>query len=129
MEKDTLSTMEWFERFLLALLFIVIGTIIMIVFSPWKPLLGRVDDYLGRVSLIIILTVVVWVVQKSKHFQKYGEVFYGLLILTIAVSLDWIMGIYLIKHVGVGDNTPAGWALQKLNECIVIISTVIILTT
>jgi len=128
MINDRISKKELGERILLALLFVAIGAFIMIVFSPWKPLLGRVNDYLGRISLIILLSVTVLLVRRSRRFEKYWQVFYGLLVLTVAVSLDWIIGIYLIDYVGVHDNTPTGWALQKLNECVVIVSVVIILT-
>jgi membrane protease YdiL (CAAX protease family) len=128
MINDRISKKELGERILLALLFVAIGAFIMIVFSPWKPLLGRVNDYLGRISLIILLSGTVLLVRRSRRFEKYWQVFYGLLVLTVAVSLDWIIGIYLIDYVGVHDNTPTGWALQKLNECVVIVSVVIILT-
>jgi membrane protease YdiL (CAAX protease family) len=128
MKKVDVSEKEWVERILLAIFFIAVGSIIMIVFSPWHPLLGRAHDYLGRIGLIIILSVTVWVVQQSSHYKKYGPVIYALLVLTVAVSLDWIIGKYLIHQVGVHDTTPKGWALQKLNEGLVVISAVILLT-
>jgi len=128
MEKDTSLKNGRGKRIFIALLFIAIASIIMIVFSPWSPILGRVNDYLGRIGLIIMLAVTVWMVRNSRNYKKYWQVFYGLLILTVAVSLDWIIGIYLIDYVGIKDSTPAGWALQKLNECIVIVSVVIIFT-
>jgi membrane protease YdiL (CAAX protease family) len=128
MKNNRISKTEWGERILLAFLFIAIGSLIMIVFSPWKPLLGRVNDYLGRIALNFFLLVTVLLVRRSRRFEKYWQVFLGLLILVVAVSLDWIIGIYLIDYVGVHDTTPAGWALQKLNECFVIVSVVILLT-
>ena len=128
MKTNQLLVREQWERILLAFLFIAIGSLIMIVFSPWNPLLGRANDYLGRISLIILLSVIVSLLQKSKQYKKYGQIFYGLLILLVAVSLDWIIGIYLIKYVGIRDTTPSGWAFQKLNECVVIVSVVILLT-
>ena len=79
-------------------------------------------------SLIILLSVIVLLLKKSKQYKKYGQIFYGLLILLVAVSLDWIIGIYLIKYLGIRDTTPSGWAFQKLNECVVIVSVVILLT-
>jgi len=128
MKKNRILGKELGERLLLAFLFIAIGSLIMIVFSPWKPQLGRVNDYLGRIGLIILLFVTVLWVRRNRRFKKYWQVFFGLLVLTVAVSLDWIIGIYLIDYVGVHDNTPIGWALQKLNECVVIVSVVILLT-
>ena len=128
MKNNRILGKELGERLLLAFLFIAIGSLIMIVFSPWKPQLGRVNDYLGRIGLIILLLVTVLLVRRNRRFEKYWQVFFGLLVLTVAVSLDWIIGIYLIDYVGVHDNTPTGWALQKLNECVVIVSVVILLT-
>lgn len=128
MEKDSRLKNGRGERIIFALLFIALGSTIMIVFSPWSPILGRANDYLGRIGLITLLAVTVWIIQSNNRIEKYGQVFYGLLVLAVAVSLDYIMGIYLIEYVGIKDSTPAGWALQKLNECIVIVSVVITLT-
>ncbi len=128
MENDHLSNRAWGERLLLALLFVAIGSLIIIVFNPWKPLLGRVHDYLGRIGLIGLLLVPVLLVRGSKRFERHWQVLCGLLVLAVAVSLDLIISIYLIDHVGVHDTTPAGWALQKLNECLVVVSVIILLT-
>jgi len=128
MRSNRLSAREWGERILLALFFTALGSLIMIVFSPWRPMLGRLADYLGRIGLIVLLLVAVLLVRRSRRFEKYWQILLGLLILAIAVSLDWVFGIYLIDHVGVIDTTPAGWALLKLNECAVIVCVVILFT-
>jgi membrane protease YdiL (CAAX protease family) len=49
-------------------------------------------------------------------------------VLTLAVSLDWMLSKYFINYLGVTDNTPAGWAYQKLFEFVVIVGTVVTLT-
>jgi len=98
----------------------------MIVFSPWRPLLDRVTDYLARAGLIILLLIAALSARRSKRYQKYWQILFGLLLLTIAVSLDFIFSIYLIDYLGVTDKTPAGWAIQKLNESIVIICVIIL---
>ena len=118
----------WGERIVLALLFVAIGSLIMIVFSPWRPLLGKINDYLGRIGLITLLIVAVLLARQSNYFEKYWLILFGLLIMAVAVSLDWIFGVYLIEHLGIKDNSPAGWALPKLNECIVIVSVIIVFT-
>lgn len=128
MKNNHLSAKEWGERIVLALLFIAIGSLVMIVFSPWRPLLGIVADYLGRIGLIVLLLVVVLLVRKSKRYENHAQVLLGLLIMIIAVSLDWVFGIYLIKHLGVSGNTPVGFALLKLNECAVVVCVIILFT-
>jgi hypothetical protein len=47
--------------------------------------------------------------------------------MAVAVSLDWIFSIYLIKYLRVDGNTPVGYALQKMNELFVVGVTVIFL--
>ena len=96
MKNNRLSAREWGERIGLALLFTTIGLLIMVVFSPWRPLLGRVNDYLGRIGLIAILLAAVLLARRSKRFEKYWQVLLGLLIMAIAVSLDWIFATYLL---------------------------------
>jgi len=128
MKDNRLSAREWGERIALALLFIAIGSLIMVVFSPWRPLLGRVADYLGRISLTALLLALMLLAHRSQRFEKYRSVLLGLFIMSVAVSIDWIFGIYLIDYLGVTDETPAGWALTKLNECIVIVCVIILFT-
>jgi membrane protease YdiL (CAAX protease family) len=128
MKNNRLSTKEWGERILLALLFTAIGSLIMIVFSPLRPLLDRAVDYLGRIGLISLLLIAVLLVRKSTRFEKYWQVLLGLLILAIAVSLDWVFGRYLMDSLGVNGNTPVSFALLKLNECVVVVCTVVLFT-
>jgi membrane protease YdiL (CAAX protease family) len=128
MKSNHLSAREWGERIVLALLFAAIGSLIMIVFSPWRPLLDRFNDYLGRIGLIVLLLVAAWLVRRSRRYEKYWQVLFGLFIMAVAVSLDWVFGIYLIKYLGVNGNTPAGYALLKLNECAVIVCVIILFT-
>ena len=123
-----LSAGEWAERIFLAILFAAIGLLIMVVFSPWHPLLDRVNDYLGRIALISILLIALWVFRSKKHYINHRQILIGLFIMAVAVSLDWVFGLYLIDSLSIKDNTPAGFALLKLNECMVIVCVIVIFT-
>ncbi len=128
MKENSLSAREWRERIILALLFMAIGSLIMVVFSPWAPLLDKVTDYLGRFGLAVLLLTLTLLASRASQFEKYRPLLLGLFIMSVAVSLDWIFGIYLIEYLGVTDGSPAGWALLKLNECIVIVGVNILFT-
>jgi len=128
MNTNRLSTLEWVERVIFVLLFVAIGAVIIVVFSPLRPMLGRTDDYLGRIGMIVLLLLAVLWARKNSRFQRYELVLFGLLILAIAVSLDRFISVYLVDYLGVSDATAAGWAIPKLNECVVVISVVILLT-
>jgi membrane protease YdiL (CAAX protease family) len=128
MEGDRLSAGQWRERFVLAFLFTVIGSLVMIVFSPLRPVLEWGADYLGRIVLIALLLVAVGLVRKSARYSQYLSILIGLLILAIAVSLDWIFGRYLMDSLGIDGNSPASFTLLKLNEGFIVVCMVILFT-
>lgn len=125
-----LSAREWVERIVLAFLFIAIGGFVIIVFSPWGngPLLGKVDDYLAKIGVSALLLTAALLARRSTRFQRYWQLLFACFILTVTVSLQWVFGIHIDGYLGVHSNTPAGNALQKLNECFVVVSVVITLT-
>jgi len=128
MEKHRLTGQKWLERIVLAVLFIALGALIIIVFSPLRPLLDKIPDYLGRIGLIVILLVLVLVSKKSRVLEKFHPLLLGLLILLVAVTLSWIFAIYLLTYVDVNDRTPMGFSLLKLNEALISVGVVILLT-
>ncbi|MGA2504118.1 MAG: hypothetical protein ABSG01_08520 [Anaerolineales bacterium] len=128
MENNRPSAGKWSERLFLVLFFTVIGSLVMIVFSPLRPVLERGADYLGRIGLIALLMIAVGLVRKSARYDKYLPVLVGLLILAVVVSLDWIFGRYLMDSLGVDGSTPASFALLKLNEGFIVVCLVILFT-
>jgi uncharacterized protein len=128
MKNNRLSAEEWGERIVLALLFIVIGGLVYLVFSPLRPMLHERQDYLGRIGLIVFLLAAFLLVRRSARLQKYAQVVLGMLIMTSVVFLDRVFSIFIIVYLGVGDTTPAGWAIQKVNEAAVVICALILFT-
>jgi membrane protease YdiL (CAAX protease family) len=128
MNRQPIVVKEWLERIILALVFILIGGLIIIVFSPLRPLLDPVLDYLGRIGLTTVLLISALAVRRCKKLEKFWPVAYGLFVLAITVSLDWIISVYLLEYMGIDGNTATGFALMKLNECGVVIGSVILFT-
>jgi membrane protease YdiL (CAAX protease family) len=128
MEINRPSAGKWSERLVLVLLFTVIGSLVMIVFSPLRPVLERGADYLGRIGLIGLLLISAVILRKSTRYSRFLPVLVGLLILAVVVSLDWIFGRYLMDSLGVDGTTPASFALLKLNEGFVVVCMVILFT-
>ena len=118
MGNNRISTREWIERTVLALVFIFIGGIGIVVFNPWgrQWIANRVDNYLWRVGLSFLLLVISWLVCRSERYRKLGQITFALFVLFAAISLDWVLGRFLFDSLHVSDATPAGWALPKLNE-------------
>ncbi len=131
MMNNRLTTREWGERIVLALVFIAVGAAIMVVFKPWGHQYfndNQIENYLWRIGLSVLLLGVTWWVHKIPRLEKYWQIFLALFILSVAVSLDWVFGRFLFDTLHVSDTTPAGWAYQKLNEVFLIVCVIIIFT-
>ncbi len=130
-EKDTPKTSLWIKSAAL-LLFLGVGALIMVVFSPLRPIFDKsgqyAADYLGRIMLVVLLYVSVVLVKKNEKTAALLPVLGGLLIMAVAVSLDWIFAVYLLKYLQVDGNSPVGYFLQKLNELFVVGVVVIAMT-
>jgi uncharacterized protein len=128
MNHQPIISKEWVEKISLALVFILIGGLITVVFSPLRPLLDPIPDYIGRIGLTAALLVAALLLRQHKSANQYWPVVYGLFVMAAAVTLDWVFANYLILKLGVYGNSPTGFALLKLNECAVIVAAVILFT-
>ena len=128
MDGNRFSKGELIARIILAILFLVVGFMIYIVFSPLRPMLDPRSDYVGRFILISLLLITTLLIRKIKSLQRFAQVSKGLLIMSVAVALDYIISVYLLQELGVNINTPSGFTLQKLNECVVVVSVIVSLT-
>lgn len=131
MKTNHLSAKEWGERVIFALLFTGIAAAIMIVFNPWgseSVLENKMTDYLARIGAVLLLLAAALLARRSRRFEKYWRILFALFTLIVAISLARIFGIHLIKHLGVNDAAPIGWALPKLNECFVVVCVIVVFT-
>jgi uncharacterized protein len=122
-----LTPAGWIERIVLALAFTGTGGLIWLVFSPYRPWLKGASDQTGRLILILALGAAVWLLRRNGRTAKYAPVFLGLWIMAVAISVDRWLGVYLIQQVGVSDKAPAGWAVLKVSQ-LIIVPVVLLLT-
>ncbi len=128
MNHDRLSTSEWITRALLAILFAAIGSLIIIVFSQYRPLLTGVYDLAGRVVLMVILLLAALLMRRSKTLHGYWQLVFGLFIMTCAVSLDWWSAGWMADLAGAYTNSPAGLALEKFKTGVIVAIVILVLT-
>jgi membrane protease YdiL (CAAX protease family) len=129
MKNNQLTTRDWIERTVLALLFISICGAAMVVFKPWgKQYFEGANNYLWRIGFSAALLVAAWLVHGSRRFEKYWQIIFAFFILSVAISMDWVFGRFLFDSLNMNDHNIAGWVLPKLNDCLVIVSVVIVLT-
>lgn len=127
MKNKQASLAGWAQQLILFSIFVIIGSVIMVMFNPWRPTLNKQEDYIGRLSLIGVLYLASQITRRRPRFKQYWLVIFGFFTLVTAISLDYIFGLHLITELGVTDTTTRGWALQKLNEFIVIVPAVLFL--
>jgi membrane protease YdiL (CAAX protease family) len=101
----------------------------MVVFKPWgKQYFEGANNYLWRIGFSAALLVAAWLVHGSRRFEKYWQIIFAFFILSVAISMDWVFGRFLFDSLNMNDHNIAGWVLPKLNDCLVIVSVVIVLT-
>jgi len=112
----------------LALLFVALGSLIIIVFSQYRPLLSAPADLLGRLLLLSALLAAALVARRSPSLQPVWRLLFGLFILLAAVSLDWWVARFILQPLDALPATPAGIALEKLKTAAIVAATVLTLT-
>ena len=128
MESKHVSVKTLLGRIGLALLFALIGSLIIVVFSQYRPLLSGVFDLLGRIGLMVTLLAAALLVRRSNAWHDYWHMIFGLFIMACAVSLDWWTARFVLDSLGGYPNTPAGLALEKLKTVVVVAAVIIALT-
>ena len=73
MDTHRLSFKDWGVRSALALVFVALGLLLYIVFSPLRPMLDRSADYLGRIGVTAGLLLIVWFAGKSEQLSRTGH--------------------------------------------------------
>jgi membrane protease YdiL (CAAX protease family) len=110
----------WLERIILAFIFILIGTLIIVVFSPYRPIFkGWVDLILRLILLGSLLTTAI-LARKSTRLTTYWPLIFGFFILALAVSLDLWIARLLMDALGSSGNTPRSLAMEKLKTALVV---------
>lgn len=128
MDAKRLSPINVISLVLFSILFAALGLLIIVVFSPYRPMLSSIDDFLGRIIIILCLVSAIIITGKVKKLTRYREVIIGLFILAATVSAVWIFANFLLCTIKLNSNNPSGVALLKLGECFVIFLVVVIFT-
>jgi membrane protease YdiL (CAAX protease family) len=78
--------------------------------------------------MMVSLLTAALLARRSRRFNKYWQLLYGLFVLAAAVSADWFAGSALIRSNALDPRVPKGMAFQKLADGIVISAVVLLLT-
>lgn len=128
MKNNHLTTNEWVERIILAILFIGIGGLLIMVFKPWgkQVIADPVNNYLWRLGVSGTLLVLALLSRRSKRLEKFWQLLFAMFILSTALSLDWVFGQFLYNSLHLSDAEPIGWMYEKLHEVVLIVCVIIV---
>ena len=128
MNQTSQATGTFKEKLFLILFFLAAGSLIILVFSPWRPLMAKRPDYYGRFAMLLFFILLYVFVRRTPRLERYSQVMLGLFILALAFTLDWVFGRYFFDTLHYDDATPAGWAHAKVNEWMVIWPVIVLCT-
>ena len=119
---------ERLHRFDLFLLFLVCGLLVFLVFSHFRPLLPADIDIPARIGLIIAFLTTALLIRRSERLKKYWLVFFAFFAAAFALSLDLYLSHWSLRLLSLDINTPAGYAVDKLESTFLIVISIIVLT-
>ena len=122
-----LSKINWQDRVILTILFIVTSIAIVYYFNPWQyeTLLPRIFDYLAKMGTCVVLLILSLLARNNQRFHRYWPLIFALFVLNLTYTLDLIVNIYFLDYLRIPGDSPVTIALQKLNEALLIFSVVI----
>lgn len=125
--KET-TPLNWIKRLGLFTLFLICGLLVFVVFSYYFPFYEKNTDKMGRIVLGGIFLGLTLFARFNECFQKYWLIPLAYFIALTAISVDYYVGLsqWITPVLGVAAESPAGWAVDKLESSL--LSIAIILT-
>jgi membrane protease YdiL (CAAX protease family) len=112
----------------LFLLFLALGLLLFLVFSHLRPLVPKNADLPSRIALMLVLLGSSLLLRRSDRLRKYWLVIFAFFIASSAQALDYYLSGWLPGLLGLGIESPAGIAVDKLESTLLIVIPILVLT-
>ena len=121
---------SWIARCSLFLLLLVCGLLTFVVFSHFRPMLSRSVDIPARVGLIAVFLVATLYCRSRDSLRQYWRLPLAFFVASVAMCLDLYLPFsrWILAFLNLDPNSPAGWAMDKLESTVLIVATIILLT-
>ena len=116
------------HRLGLFLLFLVLGLLLFLVFSHFRPVFPNNVDLPSRIALVLILLGSSLLLHRSDRLRKYWLIFFALFIASFAQALDYYFSGWSLSLLGLDMESPAGIAMDKLESTFLIVIPIIFFT-
>jgi len=111
-------------------LFLLIGLIIFVVFSHFRPMLPDTIDLPARIAVALVFLIAAWLAHRRKMPEARWQLLFACFTASTALLIDrylplsrWGLGLLQLDI-----NSPAGLALDKLESTLLIVASIIVLT-
>lgn len=113
----------------LFLLFLACGLLVFVVFSHYSPVFHRTVDILGRIALGAVLLTASLLARRSERFRGYWLILFAFFTALAAISVDYYLGLskWINPLLGLEDESPGGWAIDKLESSLLSIIIILLL--
>jgi len=114
----------WFVVFLLC------GLLVFLVFSHYYPIFSGSLDLYGRIGVTLFFLIAAILARSSQRLRRYWQVLFAFGTACAAISVDYLLGLskWILPALNIGVNTPAGWAIDKLESSLLSVVVVLALT-
>ena len=87
-------------------------------------------DIIGRAVAAVAFLFAALFARRNERFKAYWPALFGFFVALTAISLDFYLGLskWIIPALGLEADSPAGWAVDKLESSLLSIVTIVLLT-
>lgn len=127
--KQEATQPSWLQRASLFLLLFASGLLVFIIFSHYYPYFEGKADKFWRILTIGLFLAFALVARSIDSLRKYWLLPFAFFCALTAISVDYYLGLskWLYPMLGIIENSPAGWAVDKLESSVLGITIVLIL--
>ena len=112
------------------MLFLACGLLVFVVFSHYYPIFSGSLDLYGRIGVTLFFLVAALLARSSQRLHRYWQVLFAFGTACAAISVDYLLGLskWLLPALSIGAETPAGWAIDKLESSLLSVVVILALT-
>lgn len=121
--------LSWILRIFLFLLLLAGGLLVFVIFSHYSPFYEGKKDEIGRILVAGIFLALALIARSNERYKKYWLIPYAFFTGLTAISIDLYLSLskHILPALGIIEDSPVGWAVDKLESSLLGIIVVLIL--
>lgn len=119
----------WTQRLALFIVLLACGLLVFVIFSHYVPVYTGTAGKTGRIMVAVIFLALALFARTHERLRKYWLIPFAFFTALTAISVDYYLGLskWIIPALGMELDSPAGWAMDKLESSLLGIVMVLVL--